>query len=112
MKTIRSRFVSFFTMLIVGCALFACGGDKLKPEHQALVDKYERLIETYEPKFAAVGGDEAQLDKVSDSWAKELELWLREFKAVAPTLSDSEGLAIKASIDKLNRRADKMFMGG
>ena len=112
MKTARARSVSSFTVLILACSLLACGATELRPELQAHVDKYERLIETYEVKFAAVRGDHPQFAKVSDSYAEELQVWLKEFDTVAPTMSDTESLAVKARIDKLNRRAERMLMGG
>ena len=112
MKTTCPRSLPFIAVLILGCALFACGGVDLKPEQQALVDKYERLIDTYEPKFAAVREDQTRTAELANAYTKELELWLVEFKQVIPTLTEDEALAIKASVDKLSQRSVKMTIGG
>ena len=67
MKTFHSRFAPLLAALVLGCALLACGGPELKPEHQALVDKYEQLIESYETKFAAVRHDQRS-KRVKPRW--------------------------------------------
>jgi hypothetical protein len=99
-------------VLILSCAFIACGGVELKPEQQALVDKYERLIDTYETKFAAVREDQTRFAEVTDAYTEELEVWLIEFEKVIPTLTEEEALAMKASVDKLSRRSVKMTIGG
>ena len=112
MKTTRSRPAFFLAVLILSCAFIACGGVELKPEQQALVDKYERLIDTYEPKFAAVREDQTRFAEVTDAYTEELEVWLIEFEKVIPTLTEEEALAMKANVDKLSRRSVKMTIGG
>jgi hypothetical protein len=99
-------------VVVIACTLLACSEPvELRPEIEAHLEKYESLIDTYEPKFAAARRSQAELRKVSDTYSKEAKAWMSEWRQVAPKLSDEEGKAIKARINKLNQRAVRMLQG-
>jgi len=101
--------------VLVGVALFigACGGGgaELNPEIKAHLGAYENLIEKFEPRFDTVRNNPPEFAKVANSYKQETQAWMNEWKTVAPNLSDEQGRAIKAAIDKLNRRAERMLTG-
>jgi len=109
MKNDVSKAVVFvFVALFAG----ACGGGaELSPEINAHLGEYEQLIEEFEPKFDRVRSDPPEFAKVAESYKRETQAWMNELSTVAPDLSDEEGRAIKATIEKLNRRAVKMLTG-
>jgi len=113
MKAIGSRLPFLSIILILTGTLFACGGTvELTPELQAQLDEYENLIETFEPQFADARGDTAKFADVADSYSQRVQAWMTKWSSVAPTLSDEEGKAVRASVDRLNRRAKRMLQGG
>ena len=93
-------------------ALVSCGQQvELEPELQAHVDEYEALIRTYEAKFAEARSDPAKLAEVADSYSREVKAWIGRWANDTPDFSDEEGRVIKAHIDRLNERAEKMLRG-
>ncbi len=96
--------------VVLACA---CGGAdaSLDPEIASHLDQYEHLIAEFEPRFAAVRNNPPEFAKVANSYAEVTQAWMSRWETVAPNPSEEEGRAIKARIDKLNRRAEKMLTG-
>ena len=102
------------TIVLATCALFvgACAGSvELSPEAAAHLGEYEKLIEEFEPKFHQVRNDPPAFAKVAESYRQQAQVWIEEWATVAPDLSDDEGKAIQAALNKLNQRATKMLTG-
>lgn len=108
----RSRSKPLFSAAIV-LVVCACGGGgtELSPELTAQLDEYENLIDEFEPKFAAAKDSPSEFAKVADSYSQKTLAWMGKWETVAPNPSDEEGKAIKARIDKLNKRAERMLRG-
>lgn len=101
-----------FAILLAACALLGCAGEvELRPELKAHLDEYESLIDAFEPKFANARADQAEFAKVAKAYSKEAKDWMSRWSSVAPEMSDAEGKAVKANINRLNRRAEKMLRG-
>jgi hypothetical protein len=112
MRGIASGIGSLSVILVLGCTLFACGTNvELTPEVQAHLAEYENLIDTYQARFAEARGNPAKFADVADAYSEEAKQWMSRWSTVAPNPSDEEGKAIKASIDKLNKRAVHMLKG-
>jgi hypothetical protein len=93
--------------------LVSCSGQvELRPELQAHLDEYEGLIETYEVKLAEVRSDPPKFAKVASSYSREVKTWMGQWDTEAPNMSDEEGRAVKAQIDRLNKRAARMLTSG
>jgi len=105
----------FLRTMVVGCTLLlcSCGGSvELRPEIATHLDGYEQLIEEFESKFDAVRNDPPAFAKVAESYRQKTETWMNELTDIAPDISDDEGKAIGAAVDKLNKRAIKMLTVG
>ena len=70
------------------------------------------MIEEFESKFDAVRNDPPAFAKVAESYRQKTETWMNELTDIAPDISDDEGKAISAAVDKLNKRATKMLTVG
>ncbi len=102
------------TIVLVACTLLVCacsGSAELSPEMAAHLGKYEQLIEEYESQFDKVRSDPPAFAKVAESYRQQAQAWIEKWATVAPDLSDDEGKAIQAALNKLNRRATKMLTG-
>ncbi len=98
----------------VGCVLLvcACGGSvELDPETTAHLAEYERLIEEFEPQFDRVRNDPPAFAKVAEAYRQRTEAWLNKWADATGDISDAEGKAIQAAVNKLNKRATKMLTG-
>ena len=105
-----NRMVACLIALIL--VLGACAGEtELSPEIAAHLNAYEELIEKFEPEFDRVRNDPPRFAQVAETWRTQSEDWINQWGKVAPDLSEKEGKAIQASLNKLNRRAMKMLTG-
>jgi hypothetical protein len=108
----RCRPLRVLAILVLGSVLVGCGGKvELAPEIEAHLQEYENLIASYEEKFANAAGDPTDFARVSASYTEKAKAWMSKWKTVAPDLSEKEGKALKARIDKLNERALRMLGG-
>ncbi len=113
MKDVPRRLLAVLALFALVPLLPSCDWQvELRPELRSHLAEYEALIEEYEARFAAVGSDRPKFAKVSEAYSKEVKAWLSEWDTVAPNMSDEEGRAVKAQVDRLNKRATRMLTRG